>query len=260
MSLDIVAFFAHPDDETMLCGGTLALLASQGARVHVLIATRGEGGEMGEPPLCTREALGQVRENELRCAVQALGAASLTLMDYTDPIIGPEDTLYAYTDDLEELTAQVEEAIHHWKAGVVISHGVNGEYGHPAHKITYQAARQAVMAVEKDRPLFYTVQGIFPGHPHPRLANVDSPAHMVIDIAPFLTQKTEAALCHKTQHALFVRRRSEEAGRKMRVEEVIQHLESLHREFPPVTGDGPVRDALADLIWASGCAIQPPGE
>ena len=51
MGLDVIAFFAHPDDETMLCGGTLALLDSLGARVHLLVATRGEGGEMGEPPL-----------------------------------------------------------------------------------------------------------------------------------------------------------------------------------------------------------------
>jgi N-acetylglucosamine malate deacetylase 2 len=262
MSLDVIAFFAHPDDETMLAGGTLALLASHGARVHVLIATRGEGGEMGEPPLSTREQLGQVRENELRCATQALGAASLSMMDYADPLVGPEDALFAFTEDIETLAAQVEEAIHYWKAGVLISHGINGEYGHPAHKLVYQAARLAIQAVEKDAPLFYTVQGIFPGHPHPRLANVDSPAHLVLDVSPYLAQKTSAAMCHRTQHALFVRRSSEEAGRPMQVEEVIHPLESLHREWPPVaeTNDGTLHDALADLLWASGCASQPAGE
>ena len=46
--MNILAFFAHPDDETMLCGGTLALLAQNGASVHYLCATRGEGGELGE--------------------------------------------------------------------------------------------------------------------------------------------------------------------------------------------------------------------
>jgi N-acetylglucosamine malate deacetylase 2 len=256
MSLDVIAFFAHPDDETMLAGGTLALLASHGARVHVLIATRGEGGELGEPPLCTREQLGQVRENELRCAAQALGAASLAMMDYIDPTVGPEDALFAFTENVEGLAAQVEEAIHYWKAGALISHGINGEYGHPAHKLVYQAARQAVSSLEQEAPLFYTVQGIFPGHPHPRLANEDTPAHLVIDIAPYLAQKTSAALCHKTQHALFVRRRSEEAGRQLRVEEVVQHLESLYRAWPPVDDSEPVHDALADLLWASGCASQ----
>ena len=44
--MNILAFFAHPDDETMLAGGALALLAQNGAQVHYLCATRGEGGEV----------------------------------------------------------------------------------------------------------------------------------------------------------------------------------------------------------------------
>ncbi len=269
MALDVIAFFAHPDDETMLCGGTLALLASLGARVHLLVATRGEGGEMGEPPLCEREQLGGVRENELRCAAQALGAASLTLMDYIDPTIGPGDTLFPFADSVEEVAAQVTKAIRFRKAGALIAHGVNGEYGHPAHKLAYQAAQLAVRSVVEDAPplagepmLFYTAQAIFPGHPYPRLANVDAPAHLVIDISPVLQQKTDAALCHRTQHALFVRRRSEETGRKMSVPEVIQLAEGLHRVWPPFdgaaeTGSGEIHDALADLLWTSGCARKP---
>ncbi len=57
----VLAFFAHPDDETILIGGTLALLARLGAEVHYLIATRGEGGEVGGPPVCERSQLGLVR-------------------------------------------------------------------------------------------------------------------------------------------------------------------------------------------------------
>jgi N-acetylglucosamine malate deacetylase 2 len=257
MTLDVIAFFAHPDDETMLIGGTLALLASQGARVHVYIATRGEGGELGEPALCAREALGALRESELRCAVEALGGASLTLLDYIDPTVGPDDALFAFTEDIAQLTAQIAAAIHAHHAAALISHGVNGEYGHPAHKLIYQCARQAALSGHGDPPLFYTVQGIFPGHPHPRLANVDSPAHLVIDIAPFLARKTAAALCHRTQHALFTRRSSQEAGRPMTVEEIIHPLESLHRAWPPVEPHQPPHDALADLLWISGCASQP---
>jgi len=50
--VNVLAFFAHPDDETMLAGGILALLSRGGAQVHYLCATRGEGGEVGEPPVC----------------------------------------------------------------------------------------------------------------------------------------------------------------------------------------------------------------
>jgi hypothetical protein len=48
-NLDIIATFAYPDDETRFLGGTLAMLAVRGIRVHFLIATRGESGEIGEP-------------------------------------------------------------------------------------------------------------------------------------------------------------------------------------------------------------------
>ena len=78
--MKILAFFAHPDDETMLAGGTLALLAHSGSQVHYLSATRGEGGEVGEPPRCKVEELGQVRAEELACAVHALGGISLTCL------------------------------------------------------------------------------------------------------------------------------------------------------------------------------------
>ncbi len=256
VNLDVLAFFAHPDDETMLCGGTLALLARQGARVHILIATRGEGGEMGEPPLCSRDQLGSLRENELRCAAQALGAASLSVMDFIDPLIGPGDQLFPFTEDIEMLSAQVVEAIRFRQAGALLAHGINGEYGHPAHVLAHHAARLAIDALGAEAPLFYTVQDDFPGHPHPRLANRDAPAHLLINVQPVLEQKTAAALCHRTQHALFVRRRSQEQGRAVTVPEVIQPVESLHRVWPPPEG-GPPQDVLADLLGASGCVSLP---
>src|SRR3990172_7423266 len=105
--MNVLAFFAHPDDEAMLAGGTLALLARSGAQVHYLCATRGEGGETGEPPVCSIEELGQVREQEMVCAVQALGGRSLTFLGYEDPRIGPEEQLFAYTDNLTLLAGQV---------------------------------------------------------------------------------------------------------------------------------------------------------
>lgn len=257
MSLNLLAFFAHPDDETMLCGGTLALLARLGARVHIMVATRGEGGEMGEPEVCTRAELGQVRENELRCAAKALNAASLTLMDYRDPLIGPDDSLFSYTDDLDTVANQIAEAIRYRKAEVVFTHGINGEYGHPAHVFSHRAACQGVANLGAQAPLLYTVQGAFAGHPFPLLANADAPAHMIIDASAVAEQKTAAALCHCTQHALFVRRKSEEVGRQLTVPEVIVNLESLHRILPAVNGTGRIHDSLADLLWASGYASAP---
>jgi LmbE family N-acetylglucosaminyl deacetylase len=232
--MNILAFFAHPDDETMLAGGALALLAQDGAQVHYLCATRGEGGEVGEPPACTLEELGDVREQELVCAVQALGGRSLTFLGHTDPRVGPENALYAFTDDLILLAGQVAASIRQVKADVLLTHGSNGEYGHPAHIISHQAARVAVESLGDKAPLLYSASAFFFEHPRPRLANQDDPAHLVLDISPALPQKTSAALCHRTQHALFTRRASEEAGRLLTVPEVILTLEGYHRAHPPV--------------------------
>ncbi len=244
--MNILAFFAHPDDETVLIGGTLTLLARNGARLHFLCATRGEGGETGEPPLCNKEELGAVRETEMVCAVQNLGASSLTFLDYVDPRVGPDEQLYAYTQDLTLLAGQVATSIRQFEVDAVITHGSNGEYGHPAHVLTHKAARIAVESFGKGHPLLYTVAANFPDHPRPRLANRDDPAHLVLDISPAMTEKTQAALCHRTQHALFVRRSSQEAGRQLTVPEVIQHLESLHRALPPENES--VQDELARLL------------
>lgn len=236
----------------MLAGGTLALLGRQGARVHYLCATRGEGGENGEPPLCALEALGAVREAEMRCAVEQLGAAGVEFLEYTDPRVGADNTLYAYTDDLDGLARQLRDAITRLGADAIITHGSNGEYGHPAHLVTHRAARLAVETMRDRAPLLYSSNACFAGHPKPRLANRDDEAHLVLDVTPAVAQKTAAALCHRTQHALFVRNASKDAGRPVTVEEVIVRLESLHRHLPPVNGRAD--DALAALLRASGCA------
>lgn len=244
--MNVLAFFAHPDDETMLIGGTLALLALAGAQVHYLCATRGEGGETGEPPLCSVEELGNVREQEMVCAVKTLKGRSLTFLDYIDPRVGPENELFAYTDNLTYLAGQVAATIKQFDAQVVLAHGSNGEYGHPAHKVSYLAARLAVESFVEQAPLLYTVSASFPDHPKPHISNPDDPADLILDIQPALELKTQAALCHQTQSALFVRRASQDAGRQLSVPEVIVHLESLHRAYPP--HDGALADELVAML------------
>jgi N-acetylglucosamine malate deacetylase 2 len=244
--MNILAFFAHPDDETMLTGGVLALLAKLGHPVNFLCATRGEGGERGIPPLCEPDELGHLREQELACAARALSGASLTFMEYIDPKVGPDNQLYAYAYDVDRLVSQVSGYIRQFQAQVVITHGSNGEYGHPAHRQTHQAARRAVETYPGEFPLLYSVMATFPDHPRKRLANPDDPAHLIIDVSSVLNEKTQAAMCHRTQHALFVRNPSKEAGRSLTVPEVIQSRESLHRVYPPSAGDP--NDALAQAL------------
>jgi LmbE family N-acetylglucosaminyl deacetylase len=213
-----------------MAGGTLALLAQRGAQVHYLCATRGEGGEVGDPSVCTIEELGDVRESELVCAVQALGGRSLTFLGYKDPRVGPDDELFAFTDDLTSLAGQVAASVRQFEIDAILTHGSNGEYGHPAHVLCHQAALAAAMSFpEGAQPAVYTVSAFFEGHPYPRLINAGDEADFVIDISEVRDKKLAAAVCHRTQHDLFVRRRSEEAGRRLSVDEVIIETESLKR-------------------------------
>jgi N-acetylglucosamine malate deacetylase 2 len=252
--LNILAFFAHPDDETMLCGGTLALLAAAGARVHYLSATRGEGGEVGDPPLCTQAELGQVREAEMACAVQALGGASLDFSwIMSTRWLGLKTRSSHFEAELEQVVDALTRHIRLRNIGALLTHGKNGEYGHPAHKLVNLAASLAVAALGEAAPLLYHGQAAFEGHPKPHLMNKDEPAHLVLETAPVKDAKTAAALCHRTQHALFVRRASEREGRPVAVPEVITTLESLHRAYPPV--DGQVQDQLARLLLDSGAVL-----
>lgn len=230
----------------MLVGGILALLAGSGAQVHYLCATRGEGGEAGEPPLCSLEELGAVREAELVCAVQALGGRTLTFLGYTDPRFGPDDRLFSYSENLTRLAGQVATSVRQVQADIVFTHGTNGEYGHPAHVTTHQAARIALESFGADAPLLYSVAAMFPEHPLPRLANQDDPADLVVDISPALEQKTVAAVCHRTQHALFTRWVSQQVGRPVSLPEVILSMESLRRIYPAV--ERPFEDELSQVL------------
>lgn len=237
-SISVLCLVAHPDDETILCGGTLAMLAAKGAAVHVACLTRGEGGELGEPPLAGRENLGDVREQEMVCAVGKLGGRSLTFLGYADPAVGEGDTLFAPEHDPVMLAGQITAAIKQCRAHVVLTHGSNGEYGHPAHVLLHQTTVAAIAALQKESqtlpaasPDLYTFAAHYPNHPRPRLANADDHADIILDVSATLNQKEAAALCHRTQNALFVRRHSQELGRAVGVREVLLAEESFKRVF-----------------------------
>lgn len=254
--MNLLCLVAHPDDETILCGGTLAMLSAKGVAVHVTCLTRGEGGEMGEPPLTDREHLGEVREQEMVNAVQKLGGKSLTFLGYVDPTM-QGDQLFAPEHNTTLLAGQIVSTITQFKIDTVITHGSNGEYGHPAHVLMHQMTLAAVASIHKEFPSpsgrgvrgegenlphLYTFSASFPDHPYPRILNKDDAADLILDVSPFLNQKESAALCHKTQNALFIRRRSEMAGRQLTIRKVMLNVESLHRVF------GNKEDELTKLL------------
>ena len=249
--MKILTIFAHPDDETMFAGGIIALLNRGGAQTHFLCATRGEGGELGEPAVSTRVDIHRARERELERAIEALGGGSLSFLGFQDPQIGDNEQLFPYTDDFKGLVDKIRSHIQQFEFEAVFTHGTNGEYGHPGHILTNKAVRAALKGIRNGAPLVYSFCADFPGHPRPRHANPDDPAHIILDITPVMGQKISAAYCHRSQHALFLRRRSRRAGYRLTVPEILLNVESLHRVHPPVISEP--RDKIIQLLkpWRS---------
>jgi LmbE family N-acetylglucosaminyl deacetylase len=240
-----VCFFAHPDDETMLAGGIIAMLTRCGVPVHVVCCTRGEGGELGEPPVVDRrEMLGKAREAELACATHALGA-SIQALDYVDPIIGPDDVLTTFEHDADTLAQEFLDIARRRQADLILTHGSDGEYGHPAHQAVNYAVLRAFPRM-MPRTLIYTVAALVPDI-EDRLWNKTGPAHLALDIRPWGDAKLEAMECHRSQHALFKRRRNLQA-----VRDALRTVESVRRQHPPTHDPEPPDDAFASLLRSVG--------
>jgi LmbE family N-acetylglucosaminyl deacetylase len=200
----ILAISAHPDDETLFAGGMLAMCAEKGHRVTILETTRGEGGEVGEPPLTARDNLGVFREQEVRKAAQILGVDDIHFLPFIDPYMEINGTARRIDIPLEDFTGALEDYIRRIQPDVVITHGSNGEYGHPQHIFTYQATCRALANGHRDIALLTWCAWYQPSE-RERILNRDDPADMVLDISPWLDTKIAAALCHQTQHAMFLR-------------------------------------------------------
>lgn len=242
----LLAIGAHPDDETMFAGGTLAWAAARGWTVHVLGVTRGEGGDLGEPPVTTHDGLGAVREAELRAAVAALGLAGVEFLPFVDPLIthtgkdpAPSTALFRIAATSEEFVGALVAAIRQIRPDVLLTHGSNGEYGHPQHVYTHEAVREAFAAAgESARFLgpgpahapvaLYTWAAYYPtaGDDHlERLLNADDPADWTLDLdEELLDRKERAASSHLTQVPLFLRRAE---GKPLRA--MLLRRESLRR-------------------------------
>ncbi len=246
-SFPVLAFFAHPDDETMFLGGTLAYLSQAGGELHFLSATRGEGGELGDPPVCRRSDLGRVREGELRCAVEALGGVSLDFLGFVDPLVGPNDELFPFSPDLNEVVRRLSARIREIEPTVILCHGPAGEYGHPAHIQAYQALMASLGEIDFQPRAVYAPCWLS------RETGQFTPApDFIVDVSPWLSQKTAAAICHRSQHDLFTRHGSARAGRPVTVPELIRPQEALSRIWPAGEGSDPLEDLLRKITLPSG--------
>ena len=225
--MKLMAFFAHPDDETMFLGGTFAYLCASGVDVHFICATRGEGGEMGDPPICTRPELGEVRERELSCAVKSIGGKSLKFLDFKDPLVGSEGELYPFCDRSSDVVQRLKENLRRIQPDVVITHGPGGEYGHPGHIQAHQTLMAALTDMTELDPVVYSPSWLS------RESGQFTPAPgIVVDIEPWIEDKIRAVYCHRSQHSLFLRHGKARAGRPVTIPEMIRTQEALCRIHP----------------------------
>jgi LmbE family N-acetylglucosaminyl deacetylase len=232
--LALLAIFAHPDDETFRPGGTLALLARNGVKVHVLTATRGQAGSGGDPPLCEAKDLPAVRERELRCACAALGLEPPRLFDYEDGHLSD-----ANPDTITATVLDWAVVVH---PQVLLTFGEDGLSGHPDHIAIGRCACQAYAADEQIAAL-YTLAvprsvaeqlEMRQVHPVP-----DEKIALRVDVSTAWEAKHAAMACHATQRSTTPLLNADE-GR--------QHL-FFGREFFVLTAcRTPESDFMPDLL------------
>jgi LmbE family N-acetylglucosaminyl deacetylase len=137
--LKLMCILAHPDDESLGTGGILAKYAAEGIETALITATRGERGWSGAPDAYPGpEALGKIREAELRAAAAALGVRQLDILDYIDG-----DLDLASPD---EVIAKIVAIVRRERPQVVATFGPDGAYGHPDHIAISQFATAALVA------------------------------------------------------------------------------------------------------------------
>jgi N-acetyl-1-D-myo-inositol-2-amino-2-deoxy-alpha-D-glucopyranoside deacetylase len=207
----LLAIFAHPDDESLACGGLLAWCAHRGARVSLLCLTDGRQDQ--------GDRLGRVRAQELRAACRVLGVADLELL-------GHEDGMLPWVDG-GQLEADIQRAIHRVRPDVVLTFDEDGLYWHPDHIAVHERTTAIVAAAGVDGPALYYVT-IPPGsmravvqHAREILASrgQDRPSPLqilgiadpdafgavapapttIVDAAEFAGRKLAAIRCHRSQ-------------------------------------------------------------
>ncbi|MEU5183919.1 N-acetyl-1-D-myo-inositol-2-amino-2-deoxy-alpha-D-glucopyranoside deacetylase [Streptomyces longwoodensis] len=225
---------AHPDDESINNGATMARYAAEGAQVTLVTCTLGERGEVIPPALrhLTGAALGEHRLGELAAALRELGVTDSGLLGgagrYGDSgmmgLPDNDDPGCFWQADVDTAAASLAEVVLRTRPQVVVTYDDHGGYGHPDH---IQAHRVAMRAVELAADAGWTVPKVYwnrvprsvaedafarlradlPGLPFDRVAAVDDLPGVVdddrittaIDGTAYAGAKAAAMRAHATQ-------------------------------------------------------------
>jgi LmbE family N-acetylglucosaminyl deacetylase len=220
----LVTFHAHPDDEAIAMGGTMARAAADGHRVVLVVATRGEHGEVADVYLDPGEQLWERRVKETMAAAEILGVSRVEFLGYVDSgMMGtPENDAPEcfWRADLEEAAARLAAILEEERADVVTAYDENGAYGHPdhiqVHRVGLRAAELAgtpkvyMNTINRDHLRRAIAAALehgeqLPGDIDPaEFQNLGVPEERIttaVDVIPFIDVKRRAMAAHGSQIA-----------------------------------------------------------
>jgi len=214
----VLLVHAHPDDESISTGGTIALLVARGAHVTVLTCTRGELGEIVDPSLQVSSAdeLAYTREREIAEAMRVLGVTDHRFLGtpsarweeavprrYVDSGMqwGPKGaepldgiaTTALVAAPFAEVAADIAMVIADVMPDAVISYNSRGGYGHPDHIF---AAETAARAAEVMGVPFWAIE---PGEVGENGIAADDASTVAVDVSSVIDTKRSALLAHRSQ-------------------------------------------------------------
>jgi LmbE family N-acetylglucosaminyl deacetylase len=151
----MVCFHAHPDDECIATGGVMAKASATGHRVVLVVATKGEHGEVPDGFLDPGETLWERRVEETRKAAAELGVHRVEFLGYTDSgMMGtPENDLPGsfWTADVEEASQLLAAILREEAADVLTHYDEIGVYGHPDHLQVHRVGNRAAEIAGTER-------------------------------------------------------------------------------------------------------------
>jgi LmbE family N-acetylglucosaminyl deacetylase len=216
-----VTFQAHPDDECITCGGVMRKAYEDGHRVVLVVATRGEHGEVPDGFLAEGEPLWRRRVQETHAAAEVLGVARVEFLGYVDSGMMGEPTNDApgsfWTAPVAEAAEKLAAILREEDAEVLTCYDDNGNYGHPdhiqVHRVGLRAAElagtprvyQATTSREHMRRGVVAIAEANPDVPMPSeedmagMGKSDTEINTVVDVTPWLDYKRQAMRAHPSQ-------------------------------------------------------------
>lgn len=217
----MVSFHAHPDDECIACGGVIRKAYEDGHRVVLVVATRGEHGEVDEGVLTDDEELWQRRVAETHAAAGILGAERVEFLGYVDSGMMGEPTNDLpgsfWSADVDDAAGKLAAILREERAEVLTCYDDYGGYGHPdhiqVHRVGMRAAElagtpkvyQSTMNrdhLRRGRKLFAEAGGSeeeIPEEADERLGKPEAELTAAVEVSAYTEHKRAAMRAHASQ-------------------------------------------------------------